>query len=72
MKIIHEKIKCIGCGACASICPDHFKIAEDGKAHLNNSELTNEESEEYTLEVEELGCAKDAADSCPVQCIHIK
>lgn len=72
MKIVHEQEKCIGCGACAGVCPDHFKMTEKGKAYLKDSELTNEENKEYTLEVEEAGCAKEAADSCPVQCIHVK
>ena len=70
MKIIHEKSKCIGCGACANICPDYFEMEEDGKSTLKGGQDKGEET--YELEIEEGRCAKDAADSCPVQCIHIQ
>jgi len=72
MKIVHEKSKCIGCGACVSICPEHFKMKEDGKAFLEESKLIDEQSDKYEKEVVDVGCAKEAADNCPVQCIEIK
>jgi len=58
-KIIHNREKCIGCGACASIC-DNWEIDENGKAKPKKTE------------VEEVGCNKEAADVCPVQCIKIE
>lgn len=70
MKIIHERQKCIGCGACAAVCPAFWEMAEDGKANLKGAKKI--QNENYQLEVEEVGCNKEAADSCPVQCIHIK
>jgi len=70
MKIIHDKVKCIGCGACASLCSDHFKMGEDGKAHLLDSKTENQII--FELEVKEAGCAKAAASACPVQCIKIE
>lgn len=70
MKIIHERQKCIGCGACAVVCPAFWEMAEDGKANLKGAKKI--QNENYQLEVEEVGCNKEAADSCPVQCIHIK
>ncbi|MBU4257014.1 ferredoxin [Patescibacteria group bacterium] len=53
-----DKNLCIGCGACASICPDAFKINEEGK-----SEVVRQENS---------GCAKNAAESCPVQAIKVE
>ena len=50
---------CIGCGACASICPSGFKMV-DGKAHP------------VKAEVKKITCEKEAADSCPVNAITIK
>ena len=50
-----DKEKCIGCGACASICPKAFEI-KDGKAHFKSSGSKEK-------------CVKEAAESCPVQAI---
>lgn len=59
-KIIHERNKCIGCGACTAICPDNWMMAKDGKSKPKKIELT------------EIGCNQEAADSCPAECIHVK
>jgi len=38
-KIIHQRSECIGCGMCASIAPQTWKInEEDGKADLIGAE----------------------------------
>ena len=53
---------CIGCGACANLFPDVFKMNESNKAEAINSEL----------------CEKDEArsqeiiDICPVRAIEIE
>lgn len=60
-KITIEREKCIGCGSCQSVCPKYWKMAEDNKADYLGKE-----------EVEDIECNQEAADSCPVQCIHIK
>lgn len=72
MKIIQEESKCIGCGTCASLCAKHFEMRDDGKAHLIESILIDKESEKYEKTIEELSCAKEAVEGCPVQCIEIK
>lgn len=69
MKIILEREKCIGCGSCQSICPKYFKLVEDGKSSLVGGKRNGSNDE---LEIKEAGCTKEAADSCPVQCIHIQ
>jgi len=58
-KIIIDGEKCIGCGACVSLCPKSFKLV-DGKACA------------IKAEVKKITCEKDAADSCPVCAITIK
>jgi len=68
-KIIHEIEKCIGCGACTAVCPDFFKLGNDGKARLKGSKKVGK-NEELTLK--DVKCAKDAEGTCPVQCIHVK
>ena len=57
-KIIIED-ECIGCGACVAVCEDNFELTK-GKAIVKN------------VEVEEIGCNQDAADTCPMNCISIE
>lgn len=71
MKITLERIKCIGCGTCASVCPTVFVIDTIGKSHLK--EFSGSDSNEIEeIEVKEERCAKEAAEFCPVQCIKVK
>jgi len=58
-KIIQNRDVCIGCGACVSVCPDNWELKGD-KAHPKK------------IEINDIGCNKEAADVCPVQCIKIK
>ena len=58
VKIEHGVDACIGCGACAAVCPDNW-IMEEGKAKPLKTEL------------DEVGCNEQAANACPVQCIKI-
>jgi len=69
-KIEHIRDKCIGCGTCAGICSEFWEMKDDGKASLKNSTL-NSETNNYELVVEEVGCNKEAAASCPTQIIKI-
>ena len=58
MTIKVDKEKCIGCGACAAVCPDVFEMKE-GKAYVKKANSKED-------------CVKDAEESCPVQAIAIK
>lgn len=49
-----DKAKCIGCGACAAVCPESFEMKGDKAVAKKNSK-----------------CAKEAAESCPVNAISI-
>lgn len=68
MKIIHQRLKCIGCGSCAAVCSKFFEMADDGLASLKDAKPVGED---FELEVSETGCAKEAAEVCPVQIIKI-
>ncbi len=68
-KIIQERDKCIGCGACVSMCPKYWDLSEDGKSTLKDS--VNIEGEKYQVEIDNIECNQDAADACPVQCIMV-
>lgn len=52
-----NKKKCIGCGACESICPRVFEM-EEAKAQVREGE-----------EKSTLPCVQEAISSCPVQAI---
>ena len=61
MKAIIERSGCIGCGLCTEICPDVFRMADDGGAEVY-TEPTNE-----TIDT-----ANEAAEGCPVEVITIE
>ena len=58
VKVTVDKDKCIGCGACESICPITFEL-KNGKSMVKNRP-------------KEITCEQEAADSCPVQAIKIE
>jgi ferredoxin len=70
MKIKVERPKCISCGSCAAVCPEFFELEDNGLAHLKNSKKDSAGNEES--EVKDPGCARDAADVCPVQIIKLE
>ena len=68
-KIIHEREKCIGCGSCVSICPEYWEMGDDGKSNLKGGAA---EGKNFVKELEDAGCCKEAAESCPVSCIKVE
>lgn len=46
--------KCIGCGACAAICPEGFEMNKDGKAQIKNKDAK---------------CIAEAMAICPIEAI---
>jgi ferredoxin len=52
-----DQSKCIGCGACAAICPEVFEMGPGGKSHVKAQK--------------NLPCVKDAAEACPVGAITV-
>ncbi len=67
-KIIFERSKCIGCGTCSVTCPSFWEMGDDGRAKLTEGV---ENKGVVEREIEEESCNSDAAQSCPVQCIHV-
>lgn len=68
-KIIQEREKCVGCGACAAICPKHWEMSADGKSKLKGSTVIEGK---HVLVLEDAECNKDAANACPVRCIIVE
>lgn len=61
MKAEIDRSGCIACGLCAELCPDVFRMADDGLAEVIS------EVEESVKE-----SAIEARDSCPVAVISIE
>jgi len=53
-----DQEECTGCGLCEEICPEVFRLNEDGI------------SEVYELKGASEKEIQEAIDSCPVECIH--
>ncbi|PJI08458.1 MULTISPECIES: ferredoxin [Clostridium] len=62
MKAHVDKETCIGCGTCPAVCPDIFKMDDDGKAVATDAEIA--------LELK--ASAREAASSCPVDAINVR
>ena len=60
-KVVINRIDCLGCGACASVCKNFF-LDKDGKASVKKSNITEKELREN----------KEAEKICPVQVIVIE
>lgn len=58
-KIEQDLDTCIGCGACVGVCSDNW-------------EMDGDKAKPIKVEVEEIGCNKEAEDICPVSCIKIE
>lgn len=61
MKPLVDQNLCIGCGTCESLCPEVFKVKEDGKAHVLEVDYKKFEDK-----------IQEAIDTCPVQAISWK
>jgi len=75
-KIVHDRDICIGCAACAGVCPKYWVMNSDGKSDVVGSTNTGN-GEEEILGTNDAPLTEDydsnieAAESCPVNCIHI-
>lgn len=61
MEAIINRSGCISCGLCTNICPEVFRMADDGLAEVYG-DITDE-----TMDT-----AKEAAEGCPVTVIAIE
>lgn len=72
-EVKQEYKKCIGCGACVSIDPEHWEFNDkENKAVLKNAKSLGDNQNTLVLEIENPEKIQEAADACPVQCILVK
>ncbi len=67
----HDKPNCIGCAACEAVAPDFWQMNEDGKSDIKGSKRLDDGSEVLDIEEKDFQANKEAAESCPVNVIHI-
>ncbi|MBI4448541.1 ferredoxin [Candidatus Woesearchaeota archaeon] len=70
-KLTHNRPECIGCGACAAIAPTFWVMAEDGKSDIIDSHKRDDGWEEIEIEDKDEEINREAAESCPVNVIHL-
>lgn len=62
MKAKIDRNGCIACGMCWEICPEVFRMADDGLAEVYVDDIPEPFEES----------AKEACDSCPVSVITVE
>lgn len=62
MKANVDKDTCIGCGLCPEVCPEIFKMEDDGKAVASTDEVAENL----------VSSAKEAEEQCPVGAITVE
>ena len=67
----HDRPNCIGCAACEAVAPDFWEMNADGKSDIKNGKDNDNGWQELEFEEKDFVLNKDAADSCPVNVIHI-
>ena len=67
----HDRPNCIGCGACAAVCPSFWEMSGDGKSDLKGVKYDGSGLGALEVAEKDFACNKLAADSCPVNVIHV-
>lgn len=62
MKAFLDRSGCISCGLCPTICPEVFRMGDDGVAEVYTEEVPPEAEDQ----------AVEAQESCPVSVIKVE
>ncbi|MBS3131961.1 ferredoxin [Candidatus Woesearchaeota archaeon] len=69
--LLHDRPNCIGCAACEAVAPDFWEMNEDGKSDIKGCGRRKDGWQEKEIEEGDFAQNKDAAESCPVNVIHL-
>ena len=67
----HDRPNCIGCAACEAVAPEFWEMNGDGKSDIKGGKDKEDGWQELDFKENDFQENKDAADSCPVNVIHI-
>lgn len=67
----HDRPNCIGCGACAVVAPKFWVMNDDGKSDIINGDHKANGWQERRIEQKDYEINLEAAESCPVEVIHL-
>ena len=67
----HDRPNCIGCAACEAVAPEFWEMNVDGKSDIKGAVNKENGWQELEFDNKNFQENKDAADSCPVNVIHI-
>jgi len=65
-KLVVDQEKCIGCGTCVALCPEVFKLNDEGKAEVKLP-ASNFQPPTFSSQLQDK--VNEAIDSCPVEAI---
>ena len=71
-KVEHHIDECIGCGACVGVCEKFWVMNdEEMKSHIIGGKKVDDREEIEIDSDEDIKCNLEAAEVCPVNCIHV-
>ena len=67
----HDRPNCIGCAACEAVAPDFWEMNVDGKSDIKQAKDKENGWQEMKIEEKDYEANNEAANSCPVNVIHL-
>ncbi|MBI2564734.1 ferredoxin [Candidatus Woesearchaeota archaeon] len=71
-KIVHDRPGCIGCSACVVVAEKYWEMKEDSKSSIKHEKMQHVGEEEHLEHDEDYELNLEAAQTCPVNVIHIE
>jgi len=72
LKITIDRDECVSDSVCASICPDVFIMDDEDLSAIAEEYRVNGNVGEGIVPIDFKDCVEEAAESCPVQIIHVE